>query len=185
MELAARVRDKNFAGASRFMLGTVERARAVDRMLVSTVAPLDWHEWAAAVRDAEETYNGGTSGVVDSALFAAAQRFMDAQKAPPEARATIAFLHGMASWNFAEVSKAAEVLIPAAEKDDLWMPVDILREGSAVARIKLGDAVGARFALDHLASRKQRDLNDVRPQLLDAWVNAAAKSPRALATPER
>jgi hypothetical protein len=137
------------------------------------------------VRDAEETYGGGTSGVADTALFAAAQRYMDAQKAPPEARATIAFLHGLASWNFAEVSKAAEVLIPAAEKDDLWMPVDLLREGTAVARIKLGDAVGARFALDHLASRKQRDPNDVRPQLLDAWVDAAAKPRGAIATAVR
>ncbi|MDB4889884.1 MAG: Spermine synthase [Gemmatimonadetes bacterium] len=183
MELAARVRDNHFSGASRQMLGTVERARAVDRTLASNVAPLDWHEWAAAVRDAEETYRGGTSGVVDSAFFAAAQRFMDAQKAPPEARATIAFLHGLASWDFAEVSKAADVLIPAAEKDDLWMPVDLLREGTAVARIKLGDPVGARFALDHLASRKQRDANDVRPQLLAAWIDAASAPRRPSAMP--
>ncbi len=176
MELAARARDNHYAGATGPMLGAAERARAVDRMLASNEAPLDWHEWAAAVRDAEELHGGGTSGVADTAFFAAAQRYMDAQHAPPGARAAIAFLHGLASWDFREASTAAEVLIAAAEKDDLWMPVDLLREGAAVARIKLGDAAGARFALDHLASRKQRDINDVRPQLLDAWVNVAAKA---------
>jgi spermidine synthase len=175
MELAARDRDNHYAGASQQMLGAAERARAVDRMLASNVAPLDWHEWAAAVRDAEELHGGGTSGVADTAFYAAAQHYMDAQKAPAEARATIAFLHGLASWDFAEASKAADILIPAAEKGDLWMPVDLLREGAAVARIKLGDADGARVALDHLASRKQRDINDVRPQLLEAWINAASR----------
>ena len=83
------------------------------------------------------------------------------------------FIHGLASWDFAEASKAADVLIPAAVKGDLWMPVDLLREGTAVARIKLGDARGARAALDELAPRTERDVNDVRPQLVSAWVNAA------------
>ncbi|MEO8337482.1 MAG: hypothetical protein ABI664_21075, partial [bacterium] len=185
MELAARARDNHYAGASQQMLGAAERARAVDRMLASNVPPFDWHEWASAVRDADELHGGGTSGVADTALYAAAQRYLDTQKAPAEARAAIAFLHGLASWDFAEVSSAADVLIPAAERDDLWMPVDLLREGTAVARIKLGDPVGARFALDHLASRKQRDINDVRPQLLDAWVNAAAALKRPTAEPQR
>ncbi|MEO8623962.1 MAG: hypothetical protein ABI625_22985, partial [bacterium] len=185
MELAARARDNHFAGATPSMYGAAERSRAVDRMLSSNMPPLDWHVWASAVRDAEEFRDGGTSGVADTAFFAAVQHYMDTQHAPADARAAIAFLHGMASWNFAEVSKAAEVLIPLAEKDDLWMPVDVLREGTAVARIKLGDPVGARFALDHLASRKQRDINDVRPQLLGAWINAASTSRHPAAEPKR
>jgi hypothetical protein len=180
MELAARERDGYFVGASQYMLAAAERARAVDRQLVTNVAPLDWHVWAGAVRETEDIRGGGSSGVADSALFGAAQRYMDAQHAPAEARATIAFLHGLASWNFAEASKAADVLIPVTVKGDLWMPVDLLREGTAVARIRLGDTHGARVALDALAPRKERDINDVRPQLLEAWVHAAetAKSAR-------
>ena len=180
MELAARERDGNFVGASQYMMAAAERARAVDRALAGSVAPLDWHVWAGAVRETEDIRGGGSSGVANSAFFTAAQRFMDRQHAPDEARATIAFLHGLASWNFAEASRAADVLIPVTVKGDLWMPVDMLREGTAVARIKLGDVRGARAALDALAPRKERDVNDVRPQLLDAWVHAAetAKSER-------
>ena len=173
MELAARVRDGNFVGASQYMIAAAERARAVERGLAGSIAPLDWHVWAGAVREAEDIRGGGSSGVADSAFFVAVQRFMNAQHAPDEARATVAFFHGLASWNFAEASRAADVLIPVTVKGDLWMPVDMLREGTAVARIKLGDVRGARAALDVLAPRKERDVNDVRPQLIDAWVRAA------------
>jgi spermidine synthase len=173
MELAARLRDKQFAGASQQMLAAAERAHAVDGLLADKGPPLDWHVWAGAVREAEETRNGGASGVADSAFFTAVFHYMDAQHAPAEARAAMMFIHGLASWDFAEASKAADVLIPVAVKGDLWMPVDLLREGTAVARIKLGDARGARAALDELAPRTERDVNDVRPQLVSAWVNAA------------
>ena len=179
MELAARVRDAHFDGASPQVLGSVERAHAVDRLLASNDAPLDWHVWAAAVREAEELRGGGTSGVVDSGFFAGVHRYMDAQHAPAEPRAVVAFLHGLASWNFAEASRAAEVLVPAAVKGDLWMPADMLREGAVVARVKLGDIRGARTAFDALASRTERDKNDVRPQLLAAWIRAGEQPARA------
>ena len=64
------------------------------------------------------------------------------------------------------------MLIPLARKNDLWMTADMLREGAVVARIKLGDIRGARAALTQLASQSLRERNDVRPQLLDAWVRA-------------
>ena len=170
MELAARQRDNRFGGAPPQMLASAERARAVDRLLASNAAPVDWRVWAGAVRETEEMRSGGTAGVADSAFYAALSRYMNAQAAPPEARAVVAFMHGLASWDFAEASRAADVLIPAAQKGDLWMTADELREGTVVARIKLGDAKGARAALDGLAVSSHRDANDVRPQLLAAWV---------------
>jgi predicted membrane-bound spermidine synthase len=170
MDLAARIRDNNFEGATPQVLAGVERAHAIERLMASNVAPLDWHVWASAVREAEELRGGGTAGVADTAFFARVQRYMDAQHAPADARASVAFMHGLAAWDFAEVSRAAAVLIPLAVKTDLWMPVDELREGTVVARLKLGDVHGARAAFDALSSKSARDANDVRPQLLEAWI---------------
>ncbi len=170
MELAARVRDSNFVGAKPQVLAAVERARAVDRMMATNAPPLDWHVFIGALREAEELRAGGTSGVADSAFFGRAQRYIAAQRAPAEAKASVDFIHGLAAWDFGEVSRAAEVLIPLAEKGDLWMPADMLREGTVAARLKLGDARGARSAFDALASKSEREANDVRPQLLDAWI---------------
>ncbi|MEP6620844.1 MAG: fused MFS/spermidine synthase [bacterium] len=175
MELAARQRDQQFDGASPQMLATVERARAIDLLVSGNHAPLDWHVWAGAIRESEEMRAGGTAGVADSAFYVAVNRYLDAQHAPTEARATIAFLHGLAAWDFAEASRAAGVLVPLAVKGDLWMPADELREGAVLARLKLGDVRGARSVFDALAPRSARDVNDVRPQLLNAWIAASEK----------
>ena len=179
MDLAARVRDSSFASAKPQVLAGVERARAIDRLIASNAAPLDWHVFAGAVREAEELRGGGTAGVADSAFFGRVQRYMTARKAPDDAVASVRFLHGLAAWDFAEVSRSADTLIARALKNDLWMPADMLREGTVVARLKLGDVRGARSAFDALASRSERDANDVRPQLLDAWIRALSVPARA------
>ena len=184
MELAARARDNNFVAASPQMLGAAERSHAVDRLVASSVAPVDWHVWAAAIRESEELRSGGTSGVADTAYFAALDRYMTAQHAPNEARATVAFLHGMASWDFVQAWRASDVLVPLAVKRDHWMPVDELREGGAIARLALGDVAGARRVLKALAPQATREANDVRPQLLDAWITARETS-QAGALPRR
>ena len=182
MELAARERDARFDGAPPQMLAAAERSHAIDRLVASRVAPLDWHVWAGAVRESEELRGGGTAGVVDTAFFAALERYMSAQRAPTEARASIAFLHGLAAWDFVEAWRASEVLVPLAVKRDHWMPADQLREGAVVARLELGDVRGARRVLDALAPQSTRDVNDVRPQLLEAWIkareSAQVQSPR-------
>jgi len=176
MELAARERDGRLDGAPAPMLAAAERSRSVDRLLASNAAPVDWRVWTGAVRESEELRGGGTSGVADTAFYAALQRYMDAQHAPTGARATIAFLHGLAAWDFVEAWRASELLVPLAVKGDLWMPVDVLREGAVVAKLQLGDVVGARRTLDVLAPFATREANDVRPQLLNAWIVAREKA---------
>jgi hypothetical protein len=182
MELAARARDNYFVGAPPEMMGAEERSRSVDRLLASNGPPVDWHVWAAAVREAEELRGGGASGVADSAYFARVDAYMTAQKAPTEARAVVGFLHGLASWNFVEAWRASEVLVPLAVKGDHWMPADELREGAVVARLALGDVVGARRVWKAMAGVSVRDVNDVRPQLLDAWITARETAQRKTAT---
>ncbi|MDQ2668240.1 MAG: fused MFS/spermidine synthase, partial [Gemmatimonadota bacterium] len=170
MELAARARDNRFDGATPQMLGAAERSHAIDRLVANSVAPVDWHVWAAAIRESEELRSGGASGVADTAYFAALDRYMVAQNAPPAARATVAFLHGMASWDFVQAGRASEVLVPLAVNRDHWMPIDELREGAVMARLALGDVAGARRVMKALAPQATRETNDVRPQLLDAWI---------------
>ena len=178
MELAARARDVRFDGASPQMLGAVERSHAVDRLVASTAAPVDWHVWSAAVRESEELRSGGTAGVADSAYFAGLESYMSAQHAPTEARATVAFLEGLATWNFAQAWHASEVLVPLAVKGDHWIPIDELREGAVLAGLQLGDVTGAGRVLKALAPLATRDPNDVRPQLLAAWIDAREAAKR-------
>jgi hypothetical protein len=170
MELSARVRTARFAGANGPQLGAAERARAVDRLLDATVVPVDWHVWVDAVREAEDTRSGGSTGAADTAFFAAAQRALGRQKPPAEARAAVDFLYGMAAQDFARVARAAAPLIVAAQRGAEWLPADLVRDGAVVAALKAGDLRGARAAMVVMNPRSAQSRNDVRPQLLWAWI---------------
>ena len=172
MELAARVNRGAFAGASVPQLGAAENVRSVERLLASETQPIDWHVWVDAIRQAEETRAGGSAGIADSAFFGRVSRVLTRHSAPAEARAAVAFLHGLAAWDFAEASRAAEPLLAAASRGDYWLTPDLLREGTVVARLRTGDIAGARSAYVLLDGSSSRSPNDVRPQLLAAWIQS-------------
>jgi spermidine synthase len=175
MELAARVNAGQFTGATNDQLVAAENVRAVDRMLVNGAPPVEWRYWVEQVRRAEETRAGGSAGIADSAFFARIARYLARQPAPPEAKASIAFLHGLAAWDFAETAHASTTLIDAAARGDFWLSPDLLREGTVVARLRTGDIAGARSAWMRLAPVSSRSPDDVRPQLLAAWIIAASE----------
>ena len=184
MELAARVNGGGFVGASGVEFGAAEHTRAVDRMLASDAVPVDWHVWVDAVRLAEEARAGGSAGIADTAFYGRVHRFLSRHPAPAEAKASIDFLHGLASWDFVEASNASRTLLAAASHGDHWVPPDLLREGSVVALMRTGDLRTARDAYVMLAPASGRSPNDVRPQLLGAWIQqklaATTKAPVAL-----
>ena len=69
---------------------------------------------------------------------------------PAAARDVVAFRHGIAAWNFAEASAAADRLMPVVLKEHKWIAPDELRDGlvirtAAPARRGRGTA-GVRYA---------------------------------------
>jgi hypothetical protein len=176
MELGARVSAGAFEGASGGQYAAAERARDTERMLASSVVPVEWHVWVERVREAEEMRAGGSMGVVDTALFAAAERVLARQSPPPEARASVAFLRGLAGYDYAMVSQASLPLIEAARRGDDWLPADLLRTGAVVAALETHDVRGARAAMAVLTPRSSLDANDVRTQLLWGWIQRSART---------
>jgi hypothetical protein len=175
MELGARVSRKDFRGATGPQLGAAERARAVQQLLTSSAPPVDWHIWVDAVRDAEDTRAGGSIGVPDTTLFAAVSRYLARQTPPAEARAAVAFLHGLAALDHAETARAAEPLLAAARRGDDWLPADLVRDGAVVARLRTGDVRGAHAAMMAMLPRSGQTDRDVRPLLLAAWLADAER----------
>jgi hypothetical protein len=175
MELGARIDRQAFEGANATQHAAVERARAADRLLASPVVPVEWHAWVERVRDAEEIRAGGSTGVADTALFAAAERVLARQSPPPEARAAIAFLRGLAGYDYAAVARASLPLIDAARRGDDWLPADLLRAGVVVAALRTHDVRGARAAMAVLTPRSSVGTSDVRTQLLWGWIERSAR----------
>jgi hypothetical protein len=179
MELGARMRSGDFADATEAKRSAAERAHSLEQMLASSRTPVDWRAWVDAVRDAEETRAGGSRGVADSALFGAVERYLARQSPPSEARAAIAFLHGLAAQDFAEVTRAARPLIDAARQGNDWLAPDLLLDGSVVAALRQGDLRSARAAMVLLMPRSARTRDDVRVRLLEAWVADATRAEAA------
>jgi hypothetical protein len=145
----------------------------VDRLLASPMAPVDWHLWVNAVREAEEARAGGSTGVADTAFFGAVEHALARHSPPPQARAAVELLHGLAAQDFARIARASPPLIEAARRGDDWLPPDLVRDAAVVAGLRTGDVRGARAAMVTLAPRSERGRNDVRNQLLAAWVAEA------------
>ena len=82
--------------------------------------------------------------------FMVRKRFVSTAKAPPDIVATVNFYHGLAAWRFDEAAAAAEVLLAHQGAGVSWIPPATLRQGAALARLKLGDAAGARNVYERL-----------------------------------
>jgi hypothetical protein len=133
-------RDDDFARA-------LSDLDALDRLLASGSPPADWRIWVDQVREAERVLHGGTAGVADEAFYARVRDYVRRAHAPEPAAAAVDFLHGLATWDFAAASRAGEVLLQSSVRDSVyWLPATFVRNGTVVARIKLGDFAGARAA---------------------------------------
>ena len=53
---------------------------------------------------------------------------------------------------------------------DAWMSADEIREGGMVAKLKLGDAVGARKIVGRAVARGDATADALRSLLLDAYL---------------
>ena len=152
-------------------------------MLTADQAPSSWELWLEQANDADRVRSGGAAGTADEPFHAALTRFMERHHAPKPARDVVAFRHGIASWNFAEADDAAGRLLPVVLAEHRWMSPDELRDGLVIARLHLGNAAGARQALESLEKFSTRPAGDLRSMLLKAYVNTAEGMQAAVASP--
>ena len=114
--------------------------------------------WVEDFRLAERIIHGGTAGAVDNWFYARVGAYAVRASAPAPVHAAINFLHGLASWDFAEASRAGQILIDARQRDRVdWLPISLVRNGVVVARIQLGDFDGARAAFTAYSREADED----------------------------
>ena len=145
----------------------LNRIEQLDLVLASPRPPADWPEWMKAVIAVDEDLHGGTAGVVDSAFFRRVRAFASRHGAPAEARAAIDFLEGIGAWNWPTVVVASKLLI-ASQDSLVWIPDPLLRNGAAVAHIKLNDVDGAKQVLRTFAKRTSSDR--FRERIISAYL---------------
>ena len=81
--------------------------------------------------------------MADETFYARVRSFLRVLKAPTGPVAAVGLYHGLAAWDFGEAARAGDTLIAQLQGGARWIPTEVVRRGAAVARLRLGDAVGA------------------------------------------
>ncbi len=136
--------------------GTAIQLHTFDQRLVAATPPQDWREWIAQFVSSETEIHGGTAGVADERFYGSVRRFMDATRAPIAVRAAVDFYHGLAAWDFTEAARAGDLLMAERKARRAWISPETLRQGTALAKIKLGDPAGAHAVYAAVATNNRQ-----------------------------
>ena len=136
-------------------------------------APGSWQLWLNEMWRVNRYWTGGVAGVADTAFFQSAMRYADRFDAPQAVKDVVAFRHALAGWDFPTAAGASDRLLPVVAKENQWISGDELRDGAVMAKLHLGDAAGARVALDSLRRFSARSPDDLRSRMLEAYVTTA------------
>jgi hypothetical protein len=144
-----------------------------DAWLEEGKAPSSWPLWLDQMLWVSRFRNGGQAGIADEEFFSSAIRYAERFQAPQAVRDIVAFRHAVATWNFPTASGAADRIIPAVLGGARLITGDELRDAAVFAKLHVGDAKGARVALDTLRKLTVRSPDDLRSRILEAYVEAA------------
>ena len=150
-----------------------QRAWQFRAALANPAPPANWPMWLAEVGAVYADIHGGSAGVVDERFFADVRRYLDRQGAPVYVRDVVAFLHGLAAWDFAESAAAADRLFPAMKAGAPFLPVGLFSDGAVVAKLKTNDPAGARRIFEGMKPRSTHRPGDLRVRLLEAYIGAS------------
>jgi hypothetical protein len=161
-----------------------QRGRRFRAMLADSEPPADWTLWLADAQAAYIDVHGGTAGVVDERFFADVRRYLDRHRAPGYVRDVVAFLHGLAGWDFQEAAAATDRLAPAVLGGAQFIGTGLFCDGAVVAKLKTHNPDDARRILVGMERRTGRRPDSFRTRLLAAYVMAAGARQAPLATGE-
>jgi predicted membrane-bound spermidine synthase len=140
--------------------------------------PSDWRLWTSRALDMEVEIGLATAGVADETLFRDIRAYMDRHDAPEAAREAMAFRRALATWDFQEMSRIADVMLPSFLEGDGWMLPEEVLVGGVTAKLRLGDIAGASSLWEELAPRVPRnDPYDLRLELLRSYLDVYEAGP--------
>lgn len=180
--LVARVRSREALASNDTLVAnrSFQHARVrqaqLDMWMASGRAPTDWFTWFTDMYAVEIDRHLGTIGVIDSAWYAAVERYMIEQRAPRDGIAALRFMRGAMSHDWTTAAREVEPLATARGEGRHWLPADVFYEAAIVARLRVGDVAGARALFGRMPSATDRDTDDLRMRLLDAHIREAERA---------
>ena len=106
--------------------------------LESRMPPSSWGQWTLAFAIISTELHAGTRRWIDAPFFERVEAFLEVARAPQEPRAAVAYMRAMSGGDLAGAVEPARVLVAAAGRGDLWIPVEDLMDGAVLALIDAG-----------------------------------------------
>jgi spermidine synthase len=136
--------------------------------------PADWGAWLADFTVIESLVHGAAQGTVEVPFYTEVRGYMDRWNAPPGVRDVVELRRAAAAWDFpAAITRSAALMESVLAGQALISPDDFL-DIAVAARIRAGDAAGARTVFQRLLPRGTRRPDDLRLLLLGAHVLQAS-----------
>jgi hypothetical protein len=150
------------------------RRRTFDEVVRTGRAPPDWREWVTLLLAIDRDIHAGSTGVVDSALYGSLDRYLRTAQAPAGVRRAEEFFRALDGWDFSAAAAAGDSLLADLLRGERWVSSDYLRDGAVTAKLKTGDAAGAKRCFDILLPEMRRDVAGIfRSRLLAANIARA------------
>jgi spermidine synthase len=157
----------------------LHRRAGYEAVLATGRRPADWHRFVAEALRVEQDLHQGTSGVVDETFYGPLLAYLGRAGAPARAVAAVRYMRALRRWDWPEAATNAELLAAALPDRDQWVLPDVLHDGAVVAALQLGDAQRARRLFQVTGRYVDRSQDDLRTDLLPAWVaNAVTHAAR-------
>jgi spermidine synthase len=153
------------------------RKRMLETFLAAGAPPPDWQLFIRNVAVVEQDVHGTAQGVADETFYRPLYRYLARSHPPAQAVAAVDFMHALAAWDFATAARVTDRLRLDAALGEGWLPKDLYRDGSVVAKLMIGDVRGARRFFEALAP-VLTDRSSLRAQLLEAHLRAAEATGR-------
>jgi spermidine synthase len=139
-----------------------------------------WAKWVEAFVVTERVIHSGTAGFADSVFYADVRAQLTGAHTPPEVRAVVDFMEGLAAWRFERTADAVETVVGGvlagheSGRAGVTSSLDVgtVLDGAVVALLKTGRPERAREILDRLAPLSERSAGDFRLALLSAHIRA-------------
>jgi predicted membrane-bound spermidine synthase len=163
-------------GADKTFRNAASRLQTVRDIVATNRPPADWPFFFKLAVDTEADLDGGSMGWADEEYFALVSKYLDAQKAPADARSAWRFLHAIVTYDWATAAQEADTQVDARVAERTWITPDLLRDGATVALLQVGNIDHARAIFDRLGQYAVRKPGDLRVRLLDAHIAAKERA---------
>lgn len=162
-------------GKERDFRTSASKRALLNDLLAANKPPIDWQTFFRLASEVESDLHSGTMGWVDEPFHLSVAHYLEAHRAPADARAAWRFLRDMSAYDWPAAAHDAEIVYHARKIERAWLNNDMFRDAAVTALLKVGNVEMARTVFVGMTQYVTRKPEELRVRLLDAYLQKAER----------